>query len=191
MMDMRLIPKQRGNYVMLTAGTLELLFPQNEVDGADYLDGMLEASNEPGLLKLQGEASVRRFAALSAQMALLPNCPPDRFLIATLRAENEELSFCWNALRVLIDVELQAQPLPAVLLTPNSPVDHYVEIDGKLAFLCSAHRLHKYLFAPNGHGKCATPDNETCHARLPLLNPLPEGEEAIESLREFHANALQ
>jgi hypothetical protein len=43
------------------------------------------------------------------------------------------------------------------------------------------------FFAPIGHGKCAAPDNETCHARFPLLNPLPQaGEEANESLREFH-----
>jgi len=33
----------------------------------------------------------------------------------------------------------------------------------------------------------ATPDNETCHDRFPHLNPLPRaGEEANESLREFH-----
>ena len=61
----------------------------------------------------------------------------------------------------------------------------------------------------NGHGKCVAPDNETYHARFPHLNPLdvttshstklpktaakslviPQaGEEAIESLREFHVS---
>ncbi|MDP2758868.1 MAG: MgtC/SapB family protein [Sideroxyarcus sp.] len=46
-----------------------------------------------------------------------------------------------------------------------------------------------YFNTPNGHGKCATPDYETCHARFPHLNPLPQaGEEANESLREFHVN---
>ena len=36
----------------------------------------------------------------------------------------------------------------------------------------------------------ATTDNETRHARFPLPNPLPQaGEEANESLREFHVNA--
>ena len=39
---------------------------------------------------------------------------------------------------------------------------------------------------PNGHGSNATPDDETCHARFPLPNPLPQaGEGANESLREF------
>ena len=39
----------------------------------------------------------------------------------------------------------------------------------------------------NGHGRNAAPDDETCHARFPLSNPLPQaGEGANESLREFH-----
>jgi SEC-C motif-containing protein len=40
--------------------------------------------------------------------------------------------------------------------------------------------------SPNAHGKDATPDNKTCHARFPHPNPLPEGEETNERLREFH-----
>ncbi|MDP4028713.1 MAG: hypothetical protein Q8P42_07080 [Gallionella sp.] len=37
----------------------------------------------------------------------------------------------------------------------------------------------------------ATPDNETRHARFPHLNPLPQaGEEANESLREFHVTQV-
>ena len=40
---------------------------------------------------------------------------------------------------------------------------------------------------PNGHGKDATPDNETRHARFPLSNFPPQaGERANGSLREFH-----
>lgn len=39
----------------------------------------------------------------------------------------------------------------------------------------------------NGHGKVATPDNKTHHARSPHPNPLPQaGEGANESLREFN-----
>jgi len=42
----------------------------------------------------------------------------------------------------------------------------------------------------NGHGKCAAPDYETCHARFPLFNFPPQARErANESLREFHVNA--
>src|SRR3989338_1969540 len=43
------------------------------------------------------------------------------------------------------------------------------------------------VLAPNGHGKDATPDNETRHARFPLSNFPPQaGERANESLREFY-----
>ncbi len=46
-----------------------------------------------------------------------------------------------------------------------------------------------YRILPNVHGKDVAPDDETHHARFPLLNPLPlAGEEANESLREFHDN---
>jgi hypothetical protein len=50
------------------------------------------------------------------------------------------------------------------------------------------YRLPTYnlRLASNGHGEDATPDDESRHARFPHLNPLPEGEEANESLREFH-----
>jgi 16S rRNA (cytosine967-C5)-methyltransferase len=54
------------------------------------------------------------------------------------------------------------------------------------------HGLSARLIEPNGHGKYAAPDNEACHARFPLPNPLPQaGEGANESLREFYVNALQ
>ena len=44
---------------------------------------------------------------------------------------------------------------------------------------------------PNGHGKNVAPDDETCHARFPLPNPLPQaGEGANESLRELYINEL-
>ncbi len=46
-----------------------------------------------------------------------------------------------------------------------------------------------YRHQANGHNKCATPDDETCHARFPHPNPLPQaGEGASESLRKFHVN---
>ena len=43
------------------------------------------------------------------------------------------------------------------------------------------------FFLPNGHGRCTTPNYETCHDRFPLSNfPPHAGERANESLREFH-----
>jgi hypothetical protein len=142
------IAKQRGNYVLLTADGLRLVLPQHEVGTTEYLDGVLEAGDEPGLLKLQGLESALRFAALSTRMTLLPHCPSERFLVTSFRGGNEDINWCWNELKVLINVELQPQALPAVLLTPDTPVEHYVEIEGKLAFLCSADQLRKFALAP-------------------------------------------
>lgn len=140
---------QRGNYVLLTADTLHLLLPQNEVGAAEYLEGVLEASDEPGLFKLSGADNPRRFAALSPQMTLLPQCPPERFLITPLGdSEGEDnLAWCWSELQILIDVELHPMPLPEVLLAPGTPVEQYVELEGKLAYLCSAQKLRDFAMA--------------------------------------------
>lgn len=138
----------RGSYVLLTADTLHLLLPQHEVGAAEYLEGELEASEEPGLLMRRGAESHRRFAALSTQLTLLPHCPPGRFLVTPLGEESDDLGWCWDELKILIDVELQIQPLPAVLLTPSAPVDRYVEFEGKLAYLCSAQQLKSFALAP-------------------------------------------
>jgi hypothetical protein len=139
---------RRGNYVLLTADTLHLLLPQHEVGAAEYLDGTLEAAEESGLLKLRGKDSPRRFAALSAGMTLLPNCPPGRFLVTPLGEGGDSLGWCWNELQILIDVELVMHPLPEVLLARDTPVKQYVELEGKLAYVCSAEQLFAYALQP-------------------------------------------
>jgi len=137
----------RGNYVLLTADSLNLLLPQHEVGATEYLEGTLEASDQPGLLQLSGASGERRFVALSAQMTPLPLCPSDRFLVVTLLDEQDGLGWCWNEQRVLINAQLQPQPIPAVLLTPDTPVSHYVDLEGKPAFLCNAQRLRAFALA--------------------------------------------
>ncbi len=135
---------RRGNYVLLTADTLHLLLPQHEVGAAEYLEGALEAAEEPGLLKLRGADNGRRFAALSAQIKLLPQCPAGRFLITPLGDDGDGLGWCWNEVQVLIDVELPIRPVPEVLLAPGAPVSQYAEFQGKLAYLCNAQQLAAY-----------------------------------------------
>ncbi len=134
----------RGNYVLLIADTLHLLLPQHEVGAAEFLEGVLEASNEPGLLQLAGDDSQRRYAALSKQMTLLPHCPPERFLVTPLGDGNDDLGWCWDELHILIDVDLQPHPLPKVLIAPDTPVDQCVEFDGKLAYLCNAQQVKSF-----------------------------------------------
>jgi hypothetical protein len=121
----------RGNFVLLRAGTLRLLLPQGDVGAAEYLD---RAEEE------------RPLVALSSRMTLLPECPPERFVAAPLH-DGGDLGWCWDELQVLIDVELQPQPLPPSLLTHSTPVSHYVEHDGELAYLCNAQSLSQFALA--------------------------------------------
>ena len=140
----------RGNYVMLTADTLTLLLPQHEVGSIEYLENELECGQAQGIFRLPGEQSGRWYAALSAQMTLLPVCPADRFVVTSL--ENQNLGWCWSALRVLIDVELMFLPLPAVLISPDTPVSQYVEFEGKFSYLCSARQLYDFALASGVEG---------------------------------------
>ncbi len=137
-----------GSYVLLTADTVHLLVPQREVGGAEFLEGALEASDRPGLLKRVGDDGPRRYVALSKRLIPLRHCPPERFLVARLGDNaNEDVGWCWNELRILANVELRPQPLPKVLIAPDSPIDHYVEFEGKLAYLCGARKLHAFALA--------------------------------------------
>jgi hypothetical protein len=149
-LDTRLQAKLRGNFVLLRADTLCLLFPQNEVGAAEYLGSTLVATENCGILSDPGSEGRRRFAALSAQMTLLPECPADRFVVTPLSGgeAEEELGWCWNEVRVLIDVELQPRRLPAVLLAPYTPVDHYVDFGTEIAYLCSSSRLSAFALGP-------------------------------------------
>jgi hypothetical protein len=134
---------QRGNYVLLRAGTLRLLLPQGEVGAVEYLESAPDSES--------GQRSAgkigRRLVALSQQMRLLPRCPADRFLVTALGAEDDDLGWCWNEVRVLIDIELSPQLLPTVLRAPYTPVDQYVEYEDEIAYLCTAGRLSEFALA--------------------------------------------
>jgi hypothetical protein len=144
--DTRLPARLRGNFVLLRADALRLLFPQNEVGAAEYRGSTLVAAEGYGILSDPAREGSRRFAALSAQMTLLPECPADRFVVTPLGEGNaeDELGWCWNEVRVLIDVELQPHRLPAVLRAPYTPVDHYASFGGEIAYMCSARLLSAY-----------------------------------------------
>lgn len=141
-------PVLSGHYVMLRADTLRLLLPQHEVGAAEYILGAtLEPGDEPGLLRQADGQGAHRFAALSAQMTLLPRCPSDRFVATALGEDSEGMAWCWNEVQVLINVELQARQLPAVLLAPHTPVEQYALHAGEIVYLCSARRLREFALA--------------------------------------------
>ena len=137
-----------GNYVLLRADTLRLLLPQHEVGAAEYLAVAPQPSDVAGLLRQDGDGQERQFVALSKHMSLLPRCPDDRFVFTALGNDGDDLGWCWNEIKVLINIELRPQLLPAVLMAPYTPVDCFVEHDGEIAYLSTVERLRAYALSP-------------------------------------------
>jgi hypothetical protein len=125
----------RGNYVMLRAGDLRLVLPQEDVGAAHYLDGETGENAAPG------------YEALSADMKPMHMRPRESFIACELHGGPEGIAWCWDDLRVLIDVELVPVPLPQVLRGTGSPVQAYVELDGEPAFLGNAADVCRYALA--------------------------------------------
>lgn len=127
------------NYVLLTAGVLRLLLPQQDVGEAEYLDGELSPAAEPSRLQFIAADNTRKFVALSENMELLPQCPPNRFMVTRIGAD--ELGWCWDDIQIFRAPRIDLVPLPPVLLSQDTPFTNYLELDGKLAFLCNAQHL--------------------------------------------------
>jgi hypothetical protein len=136
----------RGNFVLLRAGALRVLLPQGDVGAAEYLPARPQPTGEPGILRVEGSEG-RCFAALSAGMTLLDECPAERFVVATLGSESDGLAWCWDDLQVLIDLELKPRPLPQVLLAPSTPVTQYAEVAGDIVYVCGAQPLAAFALA--------------------------------------------
>jgi hypothetical protein len=125
----------RGTFVMLRAGGLQLLLPQYEVPAVDHLP--------PEQRELQRSDGV---IALSEQLRPLPSVPANRFVITQLLGS--PVAFAWDAVRMLLAVDLPWRALPAALRTPDLPVDAYLELDGAPVLCTTARRLLE--FALNG-----------------------------------------
>lgn len=119
----------KANYVLLRAGRLRLLLAQDEVVTAQHVQ--------------EGELP-EDVVALSERMRPLALRPADRFVITRLGSGEREQAFAWDEARVLIDAELDLQPLPPVLYAPDAPVEGYVEIDGELVLATSAEGLLRW-----------------------------------------------
>jgi hypothetical protein len=139
----------RGHFVLLRAGTLRLLLRQSEVGAVEYLIDTPVGGAMPGLLRMRGGGE-RIYAALGPDLSLLCECPRERFVAAPFASAGDGIAWCWDELRVLIDVELQPIPVPASLLRASPPAEAYVELDGAPAFLCDAVRFAEYVFARAG-----------------------------------------
>ena len=115
----------RGNFVLLRADKTHLLVPQADVEAAGHIDG--------------ASATAARLVALSGQLQLLAAVPGDRYVITQFTAS--PVAFAWNAVQVLLAVDLPRQPLPPALQAPGVPINAFVEVDGALALCTSARQL--------------------------------------------------
>jgi len=135
-------PRMRGNFVMLRADAMRLLLPQQEVLSTEYIDSTPASTAEAGIFVCaDGDKQQRKVIALSDHLNALTFFPDGRFLLTQLSDENNELSFAWSEVRVLIDADLEPHALPSVMQGPGTLVDTYVELDGELVFCMDARRL--------------------------------------------------
>jgi hypothetical protein len=140
----------RGNFVLLRADKLRLLLPQDHVGEASYLEEPPEPTELPGVFMRSGEAGEDLIVAMSSRMKPLQSFPPDRFFVTKINAPQGEVAFGWSDVQVLIDVELRAERLPALLDWEHGLLRSFVEIDGEVAFCCDAQQLTDRAFTQGG-----------------------------------------
>lgn len=133
-----------ASFVLLRAGALRLLVPQAQVGAAESIDGAPAPTGADGWFE---DRQGRRLAALSAAMRPLAEFPRDRFVITRLRVDAADVGLAWDEVRVLIDVPLQRQPLPAAMRGDDGPIDAFVEHEGEVLLCTTAQRLLAYAQA--------------------------------------------
>lgn len=137
----------RGNFVLLRADSLRLLLPQQDVGAAAYVEHEPRATEQPGMYEHGEGDDLRLVVALSDRMRPLARFPVDRFVLASLEADDAGLSFAWNEVQVLIDAEFERHELPTALRVPGAPIDAYMERDGEVVLCTTAERVLAYALA--------------------------------------------
>lgn len=146
----RVPTRPRSNFVLLRADTLRLLLPQQDVGAAEYIEHDPRPTATPGLFEHGAGDGLRRVIALSEQMRPLSTFPGGRFVLTRLMAGEDELSFAWNEVRILIDAEIEAHPLPAAMRARGAPIDAYVEHEGEVLLCSSASTVLAYAASARG-----------------------------------------
>lgn len=130
-----------ADLVLLRADTLRIVVPQHELGPAEYLAEPARPTGEPGQFEvLTSDGVLHRIVALSAHMTPLPEIPHERFVITSF-SNLPEFLLAWNEVRILSGRHFVPTELPEVMCAPASPFRQFVEIDGALAFCCSAETL--------------------------------------------------
>jgi hypothetical protein len=133
-----------GNFVLLVADSLRLLLPQEDVVALERIGSNQFPDSASGLFPYRQSEQVGQIVALSERLRPLSVFPRERFLLSRLLGAGQDLFLAWNEVRVLIDVELKPQPLPAVMQVPGAPIEAYVTLDGELVLCSTAAQLLAY-----------------------------------------------
>lgn len=83
------------------------------------------------------------YIALSARLELMAHCPKQRFILTTF--VGSEWQWCWDDVNVLLNAQLDIEPLPMRLSTPYTPILGLVMMDDAPVFYTTAERILKYV----------------------------------------------
>ena len=139
-----------GNFLLLRADALHLLLPQHDVGAATHLEAAPQPTDMPGFFVHGDAANPQPVVALASDMRPLAQFPADRFFVTAIATPLGEIGFGWSEVSVLLDARLHAQAVPTALLTDQTPLREFVEIDGRVVFCCDSARLAEYAFANAG-----------------------------------------
>jgi hypothetical protein len=139
-----LVSNVRGNFVLLVADSLRLLLPQEDVVALERIGSNQFPDSATGLFPYRQDEQIGQIVALSERLRPLRIFPRERFLLSRLVSAGQDFFLAWNEVRVLIDVELKPQPLPAVMQVPGAPIEAYVGLDGALVLCSTAAQLLAY-----------------------------------------------
>ncbi len=142
----------RGNYVLLRAGSLRLLAPQENMGNIGYLSDKDTAAlhclgDGKQLLAAIDNAGNQQpvFAALSEQLDLTDAIPRNRYVMTTHK-KTAEICWCWSEVLLLNGIDVPLTPMPALLRSAANPISAVVTLnDGKQAFVCDFGHLLDYL----------------------------------------------
>lgn len=156
----------QGNFVAMRVDDLWLVVPQDQVARAgrrEYslasavpsgIEGVFVSRSEVSKNEMSSdttdELSASAYVALSSDMKLLGDMPPQRYLVTVFK--NNHAYWCWSDVEVLINESLHCYPLPSVIKKASTPVHNFVKWgDGFQGFLCDVNDITQFALDKEQH----------------------------------------
>lgn len=136
-----------GNFLLVAAGKLNLLFPQHQVINITHMDDARYEFDDGNRIFTDTELkrATQYYMSVDDNLQLCATKPEeDRFIITQFDGLDAFLS--WREMDVLTEVDLQVMPIAPNLLQQNSPISAVVEIKSKPTFVADAAQFIAYIF---------------------------------------------